>query len=263
MLQKSIILGLTLTLAAWCGGCATAPQQNGNKTRDSGQGTDSGSTYQYSTYYVRKGDTLHSIARSNDVDVDTLVDLNDSDPADLEVGQLLLIPELDSSKREESDDEGDTGKTEKARPESGTSSGRKELDDQTLHRDQPGGRFWWPTDGRIIRRFGEEVDGFNEPGIGIETSPGTAVHSVADGKVLCAISRAQGGWGNVVAIQHSNNFVSWYGSLGRVDVDSGDQVSQGDRIGTVGETDKVNSAQLAFRLFRDERPVDPLKHLNE
>lgn len=257
VLHKTATIGLILLLMVWCAGCPSVPERNGNDIRDSEKQTDPPPEFKYSTYYVQKNDTLYSIARAKDVNVKTLVDLNSSNPENLRVGQLLLIPQSESAKR----DGRIGGSNDDGPPAQRLSPAWEQLDDQSLHRGRPGSRFWWPTKGTIIRKFGDRIDGFTEPGMGILAPRGTSVHSIADGKVLCAISRSKEGWGNVIAIEHSNNFVSWYGSLAEIDVNSGDQVSQGEKIGTIGRTHKVRFPQLAFRIFRDERPVDPMNYL--
>lgn len=49
------------------------------------------------TYVVQKGDTLYSIAKTNNTTVDELVNLNDLDNTDLFIGQILELPNTGQS----------------------------------------------------------------------------------------------------------------------------------------------------------------------
>ena len=111
---------------------------------------------------------------------------------------------------------------------------------------------------------GEYLGGAIAPGIGIAAPMGTEVYAVADGTVLTCLPadrRAEPAWGSVVAIAHRDHVVSWYAQLDRVLVRSGARVSKAQAIGTVGASGAVRRPELAFRLYRNERPVDPLKLL--
>ncbi len=75
---------------------------------------------------------------------------------------------------------------------------------------------------------------------------GTPVQSIGDGRVIFAGPKGEDG--NLVKIQHSNGYVSYYMHLSRILVHDGQHVAQGDRIGLVGMTGLATGPHLDFRL---------------
>ncbi len=115
-----------------------------------------------------------------------------------------------------------------------------------------------------MRRYNGRVRGLKEPGIGLAAPVGTEVCAVADGEVVAGVAAGRSprpGWGNVLCVRHAGGIVSWYGCLARMTVREGERVRQGQRIGTVGDSGAAAEPELALRLFKDERPVDPLGYL--
>jgi murein DD-endopeptidase MepM/ murein hydrolase activator NlpD len=106
--------------------------------------------------------------------------------------------------------------------------------------------------------------GFKEPGIAIAAPAGTEVCAVAAGRVITLVGgdkARRSAWGNVVAVFHPDGMVSWYGHLGDIEVAKGDSVEKGQPIATVGSSGAVQEPELAFRLFKAERLVDPEDYL--
>ena len=209
----------------------------------------------YFAYFVKEGDTLASIGRKFGLPWQRIRDENDCGE-DLRVGQVLLIP----------------AEGPKAVPEPPERSVPREEPPivappaalvPPVQRDGSTGRFQWPLQGRLTRRYGDRLRRFSEPGIGIQAPGGRPVRAIASGEVICCVQGGRfptAGWGNVVAVRHYDGWVSWYGQLGQVSVDEGQSVGGGAEIGTIGSGGQEQT-ELAFRLFRDERPVDPLKFL--
>ena len=102
------------------------------------------------------------------------------------------------------------------------------------------------------------VHGDRRPHLGVDYAAptGTPVRSVADG-VVSFVGR-QGGYGNVVFIQHRDNKVTVYAHLSRMDVRNGQRVSQGDNIGAVGCTGTCTGPHLHFEYRHNGRHLDPL-----
>lgn len=71
--------------------------------------------------------------------------------------------------------------------------------------------------------------------------------------------------GNVVEVKHDNNYISTYQSLSKVNVKKGDQVTQGQVLGTSGENelDKEIGNHLHFELNINGQNVNPEVHLNK
>ncbi|MGH9703886.1 MAG: peptidoglycan DD-metalloendopeptidase family protein [Candidatus Acidiferrales bacterium] len=77
---------------------------------------------------------------------------------------------------------------------------------------------------------------------------GTPVQTIGDGKVIFA--GRKGGAGNLIQIQHTNGYETYYMHLSRVLVRSGQRVEQGQRIGLVGMTGLATGPHLDFRIQR-------------
>jgi len=85
-------------------------------------------------------------------------------------------------------------------------------------------------------------------GIDYAAPTGTPVQTIGDGRV--AFAGAKGGAGNLVEVQHTNGYTTYYMHLSRVLVRSGQRVEQGQRIGLVGMTGLATGPHLDFRIQR-------------
>ncbi len=125
------------------------------------------------------------------------------------------------------------------------------------------GRLDWPVDGTILYRFGRVVNPNNTTtrwnGVGIGTAVGSAVHSIAAGEVVLADN--VGTYGPTVIVQHGGGDYSVYGSLSRIDVRKGQEITKGQTIGAVGATDPDLPPHLHFEIRPKGRAVDPLEWL--
>jgi murein DD-endopeptidase MepM/ murein hydrolase activator NlpD len=69
--------------------------------------------------------------------------------------------------------------------------------------------------------------------------------------------------GLFVTVDHGDGVVSLYSHLASYDVQVGDQVEAGERLGEVGRTGIRDSApHLHFGLFREGKVLNPLDHLS-
>jgi murein DD-endopeptidase MepM/ murein hydrolase activator NlpD len=75
---------------------------------------------------------------------------------------------------------------------------------------------------------------------------GTPVQTIGEGRVVFA--GRKGGAGNLIQIQHSNGYQTYYMHLSRLLVHSGQRVEQGQRIGLVGMTGLATGPHLDFRI---------------
>jgi murein DD-endopeptidase MepM/ murein hydrolase activator NlpD len=78
---------------------------------------------------------------------------------------------------------------------------------------------------------------------------GTPVQTIGEGRVIFA--GRKGGDGNLVKVQHSNGYVTYYMHLSRILVRDGQHVAQGQRIGLVGMTGLATGPHLDFRIERN------------
>ncbi|NLW50087.1 MAG: peptidoglycan DD-metalloendopeptidase family protein [Candidatus Brocadiaceae bacterium] len=210
---------------------------------------------EYFAYCMQKGDTLYSLGRRFEVPWDEIARVNEVlQPSDLAIGKLLIIPKVPGVEVPELELPPFSHMQERPR--------HSTLRPEELHCGKASSPCWWPTRGRVVWRYGQTVRGLPEHGIGISAPVGTDVCAVAGGTVIACVQATSGAaWGNSVAVEHEGNMVSWYAHLGEVLVEKGRPVSKGEPIGTVGASGAIGEPCLAFRLFRNDRPVDPERYL--
>lgn len=96
-------------------------------------------------------------------------------------------------------------------------------------------------------------------GIDYAAPKGTPVHAVADGVVTS--KGWGGGGGNTLKIKHAGNLMTGYLHLSGYakGIAQGKRVSQGQLIGYVGSTGASTGPHLDYRVWRNGKPIDPLK----
>lgn len=92
-------------------------------------------------------------------------------------------------------------------------------------------------------------------GLGLELSApvGSSVRAVYAGRVV--FSAKFGDFGQVIILDHGNNYFTVYGGLGAMDVKIGDEVPAGSRIGSVG--DDGRGGMLYVEVRRGQDTLDP------
>ena len=85
---------------------------------------------------------------------------------------------------------------------------------------------------------------------------GTTVRTVGDGVVEFA--GVQNGFGNVVFVKHSNEHVTVYAHLSRIDVQADQTIQQGQTVGAVGATGWATGPHLHFEFRVNGEQVDPM-----
>jgi len=246
-------------------------------------------------YTVRRGDTLLRIALDNGQNYRDLVAWNNlSDPDDIKVGQTLRVEPPEKGERSanvqtapvpmpppaapprkttpRADKQPYSEGAVAAAPQSGaradvvaptapvtpapsapsagisTGSIVSANDNEKLS-------WMWPADGRIVATFDE---GRNK-GIDIAGKPGQAVMAAGAGKVMYAGSGIRG-YGNLVIVKHSNSLLSAYAHNRKIVVKEGDNVSKGQIIAEMGDSD-ADSVKLHFEIRQQGKPVDPSRFL--
>jgi murein DD-endopeptidase MepM/ murein hydrolase activator NlpD len=116
----------------------------------------------------------------------------------------------------------------------------------------------WPVKGKIITKFGGALENRSE-GIDIEVPEGTNVKAIENGKVIFSASHS--GFGNMIIIQHSQQFISIYAHLQANFAKEGQTVEKGDNIGQSGKTGATVTPKLHFEIREFSKPVDPEKFL--
>jgi lipoprotein NlpD len=207
----------------------------------------------YFLYSMRSGETLYSLGERFGVPWQEIAEANHvEDPGQIPIGTQLMIRQVPGMPL--------PARVAQEPPQTRSAS----VQPADLSRGKPSSPFWWPTEGRIVRHYGDRVRGFPEPGIAIVAAADTEVCAVADGSVVSVTGAGavpEPAWGNSVALAHSGGMASWYGHLDQIAVAKGQAVRRGEPIGMVGATGAADGPQLAFRMYRNERPVDPERYL--
>jgi septal ring factor EnvC (AmiA/AmiB activator) len=128
------------------------------------------------------------------------------------------------------------------------------------------GRLPWPTEGRIVSAFGAQVHPrfgtrtFRN-GVDIEAAVGTDVASVYAGHVV--FTGWFKGYGNLIILDHGGDYYTLYAHVAEILVKEGDDVRQGQRIGTVGDTGSLAGPRLYFEVRHGGKPQDPSDWLRQ
>lgn len=96
-------------------------------------------------------------------------------------------------------------------------------------------------------------------GVDYAAPVGTPIRAAGDGKVVAA--ERQGGYGNVIMIQHSQKYTTVYGHMKGFakGIKNGSSVKQGQIIGYVGMTGLTSGPHLHYEFRVAGNHVDPLK----
>ena len=96
-------------------------------------------------------------------------------------------------------------------------------------------------------------------GVDYAAPMGTPVRAVADGVVI--FKGWGGGGGNTLKIKHPGNLMTGYLHLSRYakGISKGSHVVQGQLIGYVGSTGASTGPHLDYRIWKNGKPMDPLK----
>lgn len=125
---------------------------------------------------------------------------------------------------------------------------------------QSSSAFLWPAAGPVSSPFGPRPNptgpGYDfHPGIDIAAESGAPIHAAAAGRVVQV--GPDGGYGNVVVIDHGNGITTTYGHCSQTFATVGEAVSAGDEIAAVGSTGHSTGPHLHFEVRVGDKPVDP------
>jgi lipoprotein NlpD len=113
----------------------------------------------------------------------------------------------------------------------------------------------WPSGGPVIGGFEEG----KHKGLTLSGKAGDPVLASADGRVVYAGSGLRG-YGNLVIIKHSGDFLTAYAHNQTLLVKEDQVVRKGQKIAEMGSTD-ADRVQLHFEIRKGGKPVDPAKQL--
>ena len=205
---------------------------------------------------VQKGQTLHSIARTYDINVDRLKRINGIfNPLRLQVGVRLWIPEarqvleIHSKKNQKI-------LSKKRGAKRGEWENKVKLNKDTKAIK---GFFIWPVQGLLTSKFGNR-NGRHHDGIDIGARKGTPIVAAADGKVMFS-GWGPTGYGLMVIIKHKNNLTTVYAHNSHIHVHKNQVVKQRQKIASVGSTGRSTGPHLHFEVRNDSHAYNPLQYL--
>ncbi|MGI8495089.1 MAG: M23 family metallopeptidase [Pyrinomonadaceae bacterium] len=123
----------------------------------------------------------------------------------------------------------------------------------------------WAHLGKINNEFGSRRNPFGgrsyefHPGLDIDGEYGDSVIAPANGVVTKA--GWQGGYGNLVEIDHGNGLITRYGHLSRIGVQIGDRIERGQLLGLIGSTGRSTGPHLHFEIRLGDKAINPRRFL--
>ncbi len=110
--------------------------------------------------------------------------------------------------------------------------------------------FIWPAHGNYTGSYGiDTINGANRKhdGVDIDSSGGRNIVAARAGKVVYA-GWDNGGYGNLIVIQHDNGTHTYYAHNEAIYVSVGQMVEQGESIAQMGATGKVTGVHCHFEV---------------
>ena len=240
---------------------------------------------------VGPGDTLYSMSRRYSVPVNDLAVMNDlKPPFVLSVGQKIKVPDLANAKNATNATKVTTQNVSQKKQTNVTVNKKVPADKPqqvSVARTNPprasapqkkissdpnkklpkitarsSSKFAWPVRGKILSNYGAKTNGLFNDGINIAAARGTVVKAAENGVVAYAGNEVKG-MGNLIIIQHDAGWMTVYAHMDSLAVRRGARVGVGQKIGTVGETGKVNSPQLHFEIRKGTRAYNPTEHMKK
>jgi murein DD-endopeptidase MepM/ murein hydrolase activator NlpD len=123
----------------------------------------------------------------------------------------------------------------------------------------------WSHLGKINNEYGFRRNPFGgrsyefHAGMDIDGERGDMIVAPANGIVKKA--GWQGGYGNLIEIDHGNGLITRFGHLSRIEVNEGDMVQRGQLMGLIGSTGRSTGPHLHYELRLDNKPINPRRFL--
>ncbi|QEL21858.1 peptidoglycan DD-metalloendopeptidase family protein [Bosea sp. F3-2] len=112
--------------------------------------------------------------------------------------------------------------------------------------------------------FGYRTDPFTRglamhTGVDFRAETGSSILATAPGKVVAA--EYNGGYGNMVEVEHANGLSTRYAHMSAISVSVGQIVKTGSVLGRVGSTGRSTGPHLHYETRINDEPVDPTRFL--
>lgn len=224
------------------------------------------------TYEVKSGDTLASVAKLFNITVNTILWANDIPNKKIKEGDIIIVLPVIGIKYKAKEGEtlaviakkykGDV--TEIARYNGIAEDAKLSVGDEVIipdgEVDEPKPKQIAVSVKKIIKKLATTPLGFfvkplanyvktqgihGKNGVDLGARVGTPVVATASGKVIVVkVGGYDGGYGNMIVIAHKNNIQTLYAHLSAVNVSQGSNVEQGQVIGAVGNTGRSTGPHL-------------------
>jgi murein DD-endopeptidase MepM/ murein hydrolase activator NlpD len=194
-------------------------------------------------HVVERHQTFYRICKTYRVEHEEVVSFNRiSDPSKISTGQRIFIPGAKKVLKVEiyiddvAAEHGEQAKVAFVKPD-----------------------FIWPVEGKVSDFF-EDAESIRHQGIDIPSPTGTPIRASNAGRVIYSNHTIKG-YGNLIILRHSEEFVTVYAHNDVNLVEEGNWVERGQIIGKVGQTGKASGPHLHFEIRKNNRAVDPLLFL--
>jgi len=194
-------------------------------------------------HVVERHQTLYRICKTYGVDLKGVASLNGiPDPSKIETGQRIFIPGAKKVLKVEifiDDVAAEQGEKSKI--------AYRKLD------------FIWPVEGKTTDIF-EGAESKRHQGIDIACPIGTPIKASNAGTVIYSNNTIKG-YGNLVIIRHSEEYVTVYAHNQVNLVEERTWVEKGQIIGKVGQTGRASGPHLHFEIRKNNKAMDPMLFL--
>jgi lipoprotein NlpD len=208
-------------------------------------------------YRVQRGDTLYSVAFAFGFDYRDIARSNHlKPPYTIKPGDLIVVRKSAKKQRV-------IHRKKHASPTKKVKDSRKQQKKSrynvvSTHHTLANPKNWrWPVKAKLLQRFTGQFG--RSQGIDIAGWKGRSIVASAPGLVVYSGSGVRG-YGNLVIIKHSEEYLSAYAYASRRFVRAGEWVKAGQRIAAMGQ-DNYGRVRLHFELRRKGKPVNPLHYL--
>jgi len=231
------------------------------------------------SYFVKSGDNISTLAINFGLNQDTIISVNKINYARLlQAGKPLKIPNQDGIFHTVKNGENLSDIAKKYNANSETIKTVNELFsdkvvtgtdlfipgaklDWSKLQEINGDLFIWPVNGAITSYYGWRRNPFNRNsrhfhnGLDIKGNTGTPIRAAMAGRVSAV--GYDNVFGNYVIISHHSGYRTLYGHMSAFRTKTGAYVSQGERIGDVGNTGQSTGSHLHFTVFKNGATINP------
>ena len=181
-------------------------------------------------HVVKSGDTINSIAKKYEGDVEEILSYNQLDNSDLKVGMTVVVP----------------GGSMHQAPAIATANPTKTSGGASVS----SAGFTHPAPGSIKT---QGIHGYNA--VDLAGAVGSSIRAAAKGEVIVSKSSGwNGGYGQYIVIKHSNGTQTLYAHLSQNSVGVGEIVGQGQVVGAMGNSGRSTGSHLHFEVRGAKNP---------